>query len=245
MVSLKSLRVGINFNFFVMKKYFKFLPFLLLGLCLVLNSCSPDEEISSIDENTNAKSVELESSIDYEIEMLNFTKKFIPIKSEISQNKELYNAGLIDAETYEQNVVSYLSPFYKESENLLHAYGLNSKDFDDIGFSVMEAEKRKYVKIIMALTAYAIHAGGEIPISVNPGMSLNSDPWSSSRIGPCILEALGAEALVDLWKGRAMSSIAARRAIIKGIGKVAARIGLGAIGTAIAVADFAWCMGRD
>jgi hypothetical protein len=54
-----------------MKKYLRFLPFLLLCFCLILNSCSPDEEISSIDENTNAKSVKIGSSHEIESMLLN------------------------------------------------------------------------------------------------------------------------------------------------------------------------------
>jgi hypothetical protein len=54
-----------------MKKYLRFLPFLLLCFCLILNSCSPDEEISSIDENTSAKSVKIGSSHEIESMLLN------------------------------------------------------------------------------------------------------------------------------------------------------------------------------
>lgn len=50
-----------------MKKYFKFLPFLFLGLCLILNSCSPEESIdnSRIQDDELSTDFVLKSNLNY------------------------------------------------------------------------------------------------------------------------------------------------------------------------------------
>jgi hypothetical protein len=48
------------FKYFIIKKYTKFLPFLLLGLCLVLNSCSSESEI--IDQETESNDLKFAKS---------------------------------------------------------------------------------------------------------------------------------------------------------------------------------------
>jgi hypothetical protein len=65
-LSRKSLRVGTNFHIFFMKKHFKFLPFLLLSLCLVLNSCSTEDEDLGNNKEVSlqkSKSIGIESSM--------------------------------------------------------------------------------------------------------------------------------------------------------------------------------------
>lgn len=58
----------------------------------------------------------------------------------------------------------------------------------------------------------------------------------------CAFQALGIDRLVDWAKGKYVSSIAARKALIKAVGKAAARMGLGYVGTAIAIAEFSACV---
>jgi hypothetical protein len=62
----KSQRVRTNFNIFFMKKHFKFLSFLLLSLCLVLNSCSTEDEDLGNNKEVSlqkSKSIGIESSM--------------------------------------------------------------------------------------------------------------------------------------------------------------------------------------
>ena len=64
---------------------------------------------------------------------------------------------------------------------------------------------------------------------------------AEESIGTCLLEAVGVGALYDWAVGKAVLS---RRALIRAVGKFLSR-SLGWVGTALAVADFVWCMNRE
>lgn len=64
---------------------------------------------------------------------------------------------------------------------------------------------------------------------------------AEESIGTCLLEAVGVGALYDWAVGKAVLS---RRLLIRAVGKFLAR-SLGWVGTALAVADFVWCMNRE
>lgn len=212
------------------------------------SSDSNDFENKKLDNNLN-KTTNTIDSLPVEDAIILFGQQFEPIKEDIVTLSEQYNYGSISLEEYKNESEVLLTPLYPESHQLLTSYGFTEGDFQEMfeneDGSVLTENQKQNIITHVAITGYLLNQGEYPPLSDDPNIIIYSDPWSGNRVGPCILEALGAEALVDLWKGRALNSVATRRVLLKAVGKTAAKVGLGAIGTAIAVADFVWCMGRE
>lgn len=71
---------------------------------------------------------------------------------------------------------------------------------------------------------------------------LRQGPITGRDVFECAMSAIGVSSLVKVLSGKALASYAARKALLKLVGKVAAKAGLGAIGVALTVGEFAWCL---
>lgn len=192
------------------------------------------------ENNSESVYVKSEQTVDYS----DFETVFWSVSSQINDLRVSLEAEEITYNDYKAEVMVAVNSLVRESENIVSQYNFSTEELNEI-YGDLNQSEMAMVDVKMASIGFLMAINIDDDFSDGPTNVTMSEPWSGSRIGPCVLEALGAEALVDLYKGRAMSSFAVRRAIIKGVGKVAARIGLGAIGTALAVADFVWCMGRE
>lgn len=99
-----------------MKKYIKFLPFLLLGLSLVLNSCSNEELVSeemSVDEFESFQKSSEEDIPETFIVFVNIGEEQIEgtVTLDWNEEKEESKSVLV-------------------SQNILDALGINQQDFD-------------------------------------------------------------------------------------------------------------------
>ena len=224
---------------------------LVVLTALLFVGCSSDSnnlENNKFDNKLNKKTNTIDS-LPIEDAIILFGHQFEPIKGDIVILSGQYNYGSISLEEYKNESEVLLTSLYPESHQLLTSYGFTESDFQEMfeneNGSILTENQKQNIVTHVAITGYLLNQGQHPPLSDDPNIIIYSDPWSGTRVGPCILEALGAEALVDLWKGRALSSVATRRVLLKAVGKTAAKVGLGAIGTAVAVADFVWCMGRE
>jgi len=143
----------------------------------------------------------------------------------------------------ESDLYQELNPLISKSQKLLLSYGFAEVEIIDefgsfdapeiiyMAFAVAGfSEQAKYEKLELATSSRNLFEVKAL-YSSNKGEFYN-----------CALRALGVEALWALYTDRVVSSFAARKALIRAVGKAAARLGLGYIGVAWAVADFVACM---
>ncbi|PQJ31067.1 hypothetical protein BST92_03620 [Nonlabens arenilitoris] len=116
-----------------MKKYFKFLPFLLLSFCLVLNSCS-QEEILDIDDNINAKSASIESS--FEIESMLLSLSDYNLKDLDEESAQLLIEPIID-----QTVSQLISEGISEQEIIEEFGSLKSPNLIHMSLAMVASDK--------------------------------------------------------------------------------------------------------
>ncbi len=136
-----------------------------------------------------------------------------------------------------------LKPLIATSQKLLLSYGFAKDEIID-EFGSFDASEIIYMAFAVAgFSEQAKYENLELAASSTNLFGVNV--LYASNIGDfynCALRALGVEALWALYTDRVVSSFAARKALIKAVGKAAARLGLGYIGVAWAVADFVACM---
>lgn len=102
----------------------------------------------------------------------------------------------------------------------------------------------------LALTVYSIELGDRVSVSddsdsadVYAGKMVvdGPEPLTLRKVVDCAVRALGVKDLIEFVGGKTLT-FGAKKALIRLVGKAAARLGLGYIGAAIAIADFVDCI---
>jgi hypothetical protein len=199
---------------------------LIFGGVLLIQSCQTDDEIF---ENNNQK-IELEKFKELVINTVPKAKKTTLKSNLLSKNANLEN---------ENNAKESLKSLSNGSRDLLESYGFTTKEIED------EYGSWDDPKVVsLSLTLFRLEQINEKSnkTSFNFSPLFIQSSYAQNSIKDCALRALGVDKLVDWARGKYLSGYAARKALIKAVGKAAARFGLGWIGTAIAVVEFAECM---
>ncbi|WP_438963136.1 hypothetical protein [Nonlabens sp.] len=218
-----------------MKKHFKFLPFLFFGLCLVLNSCSPDElsTIRNSDDQSNFKNAGepiILPDIETRLSQLNNLKELTEGLSLAYQNHnneqtffDVPSNELIKQQIINQTKVIYTNLGVEESDLLLEVGSEGDLDLFYLGTGIV--------------------AGGSY------------ENATESAFVDCLLEVVGITALVQagealgtLYVGEVAASAAVdaaaaafRSAALKAAKKIIT-IFAGPFGAAIMVGEFIYYM---
>ncbi len=132
-----------------------------------------------------------------------------------------------------------LEPLLAESKDLLESYGFTTGEIEEEYGSWDSPQV-----IFLSLTLFRLEQirDNSDKTSFNFSPLFIQSSYAENGIGDCALKAIGVDRLVDWAKGKYISGYAARKALIKAVGKAAARIGLGWVGTVWAVASFIECI---
>ena len=154
----------------------------------------------------------------------------VSIVDRINLNKDQV-AGSVISESEAKEV---LTNTLEESMLLLKHFGFQEDEFMD--------ESGSIDNIVVIFTALAVlEAENRFNNRNTYASSLFFNEAQAYGVGTCILEAIGVGALYDWAVGKAVLS---RRMLIRAVGKTLSRT-IGWVGTALAVADFVWCMSRE
>lgn len=166
----------------------------------------------------------------------------------IKRNLYQANVNQENSEVQKMELSKVLKADLSESAlKLVSHYGFEDQELIEM-FGSKNLEENKEAVILAALLIFSKGVEGNPLLYMNDVSSVRSawysDPIDTSRLAYCAFEALGAELIIDAWYGRAMSRYAVRKALVKALGKVGTRIGLGGLGFALILADVMWCMTR-
>lgn len=231
-----------------MKTTYKYTCSLLVIFFITLASC----DVNQVDER-DKKNKLLSSLSNYEV-ALNTTIKDLKnaadwkkiIKSRKNSDKSIQNFRALN-----NKVRTNLTPLVAASENLL----MNSR-FKNSTVSQLNVQE----KIMLAALVKAYNQqlkinpnyfnekhsikeciNGNLLISNASNIKVSAD-ITGREVWTCALSALGVNALVQGGLSSGLSSYGTRKALVKAVGAAAARAGLGVIGAAIVVGEFAWCL---
>lgn len=142
----------------------------------------------------------------------------------------------VDENITESEAQILLVPTVDESKLLLEYFGFTDQEFiEELG--VVDETVRIYTALAVLEAERRFNNGNTYTAS----SLMFNQALADENIGTCILEAIGVGALYDWAVGKAVIS---RRALIRAVGKTLSRT-IGWVGTALAVADFVWCMNRE
>ncbi|WP_417430904.1 hypothetical protein [Halpernia sp.] len=134
---------------------------------------------------------------------------------------------------------------YPDALELIKAYGISEAELIQELGSLDPAKLDLIAQTIVAEESY-LQEGQTMGIFNDEDFALQfislagNSVYAQSNVGNCILEATGINSLIQLGSGSLKKL--GKKGVMKIVGKVASKY-LGAIGTAIAVLDFADCMG--
>ena len=200
-------------------------------LAYVIQSCTAPIEMEPI---TERQQVALSSFEGVLFNESNKIEKTLTDLSTRSSSSDQYDPGIT-----EDGAKELLSPIFEEGSNLLNAYGFTVEELEE-SFGSLDSPEI----VSLALTIVRVEELND-QLSNNIEQSTPFPFYSTAyaqSIKDCALRAIGVDRLIDWAKGKYLSSYAARKMLIKAVGKAAARLGLGWIGTALAVAEFVECM---
>lgn len=238
-----------------MKNLYKYAFWVLTFFLLTLISC----DVSQVDERNKDEKL-LTSLSKYEIALdktIEDLKKVADWGKVISTRKNGYNS-MLSFKALDKKVKNNLTPLLIASENLLMNSKFKSSTISRLNSKakiMLAAIIKAYQKQFKINPSYfnddsSIRTpcttkclGGNLLISDVSNMKIAAD-IPVREIWECALSAIGVKALGELISAKGLSSYAARKALIKAVGKAAAKAGLGFIGVAIAVGEFAWCLSK-
>ena len=202
-----------------------------LHLAYSIQSCTSPPEIEPITERQEAA---LDSFKEILFDQGVKIKKTLSELTTRSSSSDQFEAGIT-----EEGAKEMLFPILEEGLNLLYSYGFSE---EELGESFGSLDNPEIVSL--ALTLVRVE---ELNDQLSSNLEQNQSTFFYSTayaqsIKDCALRAIGVDRLIDWAKGKYLSSYAARKMLIKAVGKAAARLGLGWIGTALAVAEFVECM---
>ena len=197
-------------------------------LSLGLYACSNDNEV--LDENSQSRDVEnlkvtTSNSDDHN---LLFEKSLRAIDPKLLKELDEANAKI------------YLSELHSVSLNYIFSKGFTKEEIIEKYDSLDDSRI-----INLATTVYSIEMYDILEKKENVNNQVKSLVYKDltlSNLKDCAFRALGIDRLLDWAQGKYMSSYTARKALIRAVGKTAARLGLGYLGTALAVGEFVECM---
>ena len=196
-----------------MKKYFKFLPFLFLGLCLILNSCSADE----VNEEPNIV-VKSNSEEPINLNPLKTAVKSLFAYVDQKEDPTNYLNNLTETEA-----TILLQPVIDETLNILPQYGISHSELQED----------------IALDDSRIASIGIGIIAINVGTAqyeVESADWD--KVIECAVAVIGFNARDLITDGIQSGVRMAVKALVK---NVAIRVAGGPIGVALTVAEFTFC----
>jgi hypothetical protein len=211
-----------------MNKLFKYVPFAVFFLLISLNSCSNDEDLNR-EEVSAEKAVEM---FELKLESQGYNKTSF-------DNLQLYAPVSAKNMTVDPNVgLTTL-----QAESLLLPMAQPTNDFLlDVGFSQAEINDlfdTEEEKASMGLLFYNILQQANV--------SIPQAKHGDSQTVDCLLEATGvtgAIGAIGLLAGQALTKTVIKKAVLTLAKTVGKRV-IGAIGLAIMVGEFIWCMNRD
>jgi len=130
-----------------------------------------------------------------------------------------------------------MSPILSESRKLLRLHEFDKSLFEGSGYDM---DDDRVVFLALALVKSKELRDEKSSFSA---MMLNAcaTPAYANSTWYCVKRAAGINVGIELLRNRNISTISGKKMLIRTFGKLATRF-LGPIGTAIAVADFAFCM---
>lgn len=243
---------------------------IVLGFALTLISCSKQEatlnsnNLNSSKNKSDQRVLEKESSQrilkngDYQIVLENvvsdFKKNINWSKVNISKNNVIeYNGSSSSRIKLNEKIEKKLTPIVQSSENILLTskfnktvvLGLNNKEKILLAAIVKAHQMQMVINpdyLNIPLNNICLDCGGNL---IKDNYTLNaraSGEITGREVFECVMSAVGVASLVKGIRVGSLSSYAVRKALVRAVGKVAARIGLGAIGIALTVAEFGWCL---
>lgn len=189
----------------------------LLILCGI-QSCKKNDSIQPIDLKTEKKT----QNSSQQSALNTFQNSLPALEIDIRQfiGVEPRLEGSPSLVLTEEQAAIVLQPLINNSITLLHSY-----DFQDFEIIEEYGSLNDPRVAILGLTLYALEG--------------------QNSIKTCVVRALGIDILVDFVGGKYLAGYTARKLLIKAVGKAAAKLGLGGIGTALMLYEFADCMFRD
>lgn len=159
-----------------------------------------------------------------------------------------YNDGTaIDSvQVAEREAREKLAPMVEKSKKYLKSKGLTDADIAEM-LAENNADETQLVPFALALMEVEEDINAYSNVMYSPPSTGKQNPTQTTQIdwnkvGRCALQALGADVLSALWSSHVAGAWTV--ACLKATFKTVAKKTLGPIGAAIAVVEFAGCMGR-
>lgn len=217
-------------NIVIMKnKFFRYVPFLIFFLSIGLNSCSREDEPVRQEVSAEVALTKFNLKVEsfgYDNVSVSGTNLYVPMAA---KNLILSPDGSFSLTEIEAQAI--LLPMVQPTNDLFLDIGLTQPEIDEM----FETPEEK-ASVGLLLYNVLLQSSTAIPLAKH----------GDSQIMECFLEATGfttAVAAVGALTGAALTKTALLTAV-KSIAKTVGKRTLGAIGLAIIVAEFTWCMNR-
>jgi hypothetical protein len=195
---------------------------LFFGIVFLNQACQTDDNIFSISE----KELALEK-------FENILKQTIPVVKTNIKEKNLNSSFRKGENDYESKKM--INPLIDGTKELLLAFDVEENDLIEIFGS-----KNDPRLVIVGLALLNIRYNDNSQTAINFSNLFVESAYAQSGIGGCVLEALGVNAAVNALKGGIKKL--GKKGALKLLRKVGGKA-LGPIGVALAIVDFADCMG--
>lgn len=203
---------------------------LLFGGAFIIQSCQTEsiEDTQSIEQELALSKFEslVRTSTPKIQSMVERQQSFSTSKSTFSREVQQQN---------EAEMIESLNPLVEGTKELLLAFEIEAKDLEEVFGN--ENDPRL---VIAGLALLSMGNEDNNQTAINFSNIFVQSTYAQSGIGNCVLEALGVNAAVDAFKGGIKKL--GKKGAFKLLKKVAGRA-LGPIGVALAIIDFADCMG--
>lgn len=217
-------------NIIIMKnKFYKYVPFLIFFLAISLNSCSREDEQVRKEVSAEVALTKFNLQVErfgYDNVSVSGTNLYAPMAA---KNLILSPDGSLSLTEIQAQTI--LLPMVQPTNDLFLDIGLTQPEIDEM----FETPEEK-ASVGLLLYNVLLQSNTAIPLAKH----------GDSQIMSCFLEATGFRTALGVVAGLSAAVITktALLTAVKAMAKIVGKRALGAIGLALIVAEFTWCMNQ-
>lgn len=217
-------------NIIIMKnKFYKYVPFLIFFLAISLNSCSREDEQVRKEVSAEVALTKFNLQVErfgYDNVSVSGTNLYAPMAA---KNLILSPDGSLSLTEIQAQTI--LLPMVQPTNDLFLDIGLTQPEIDEM----FETPEEK-ASVGLLLYNVLLQSNTAIPLAKH----------GDSQIMSCFLEATGFTTALGVVAGLSAAVITktALLTAVKAMAKIVGKRALGAIGLALIVAEFTWCMNQ-
>jgi hypothetical protein len=210
-------------------KFYKYVPFLIFFLAISLNSCSREDEQVRKEVSAEVALTKFNLQVErfgYDNVSVSGTNLYAPMAA---KNLILSPDGSLSLTEIQAQTI--LLPMVQPTNDLFLDIGLTQPEIDEM----FETPEEK-ASVGLLLYNVLLQSNTAIPLAKH----------GDSQIMTCFLEATGFTAGLGIVAGLSAAVITktALLTAVKAMAKIVGKRALGAIGLALIVAEFTWCMNQ-